>query len=370
MTGSPVSRIQSTRPVAASLAALALICVAACGTGSSPAAATSPTARAGATPTAKITVGASDPWILYHWPRNTGTDQIDAEWLIRPDGSGQHLLVPDLETTPLGWADWSPDGRRIAFTAEQGARSDLWVVNADSSGARRLVSCNEPCNTINFPVWSHDGRKIMFGQDNLPAGPGGVPSRFEFKVLDLSSTKVTTLFSEPKGMPAELARWSPDDRQIVFRRARLSPAGDETGGALFVADLQGRHQFQVTPWTAFADHPDWGRDGRIVFDEPVPGQISAVTNLFLIRPDGAGLTPLTTFTGGFMAASQPHWTPDGAGILFKEDECVGGSTLAACSGVPGWALTHIGTIKPDGTGIGLSVANGVSGGHVEARPVP
>lgn len=355
---------------AASLVVSVLVFVAACGSGTSSTAVTSPTARASVTPAANSAVGTNDPWILFHWPRNTGTDQIDAEWLIRPDGSGQHLLAPDLEATALGLADWSPDGQRVAFTADRGDRSDLWIVNADSSGARRLVSCEEPCNTINAPAWSRDGKKIMFGQDNLPAGPGGVPSRFEFKVYDLASTKVTTLFSAPKGMPAELARWSPDDRRIVYRRALLSPAGDEIGGALFVADLQGRRQFQLTPWKSFAADPDWGRDGRIVFDEPVSGQFSGATNLFSVRPDGTDLTPLTTFTGGLMAASGPHWTPDGSAILFKEDECVGGVQLAACAGVPGSAVTHIGTIKPNGTGLDLTIARGVSGGHVELRPVP
>ena len=343
----------------------ALTFTVACVSGPSSTAITSPTAS----PNANIAVGTSDPWILYHWPRDTGTGQIDALWLVRPNGSGQHLLVPSLATTPLDTADWSPDGQRIAFIAERGDRSDLWIVNADSTGARRLLSCDDPCNTINFPAWSRDGRRIMFGQDNLPAGPGGVPTRFDFRVFDVATGTVTTLFSEPTGIPAEQARWSPDGTQIVFRRALLSAAGDEVGGALFVSDLGGRNQRQLTSWTTFANGPDWGPDGRIAFDEPEPSQISAARNLYLIRPDGGGLTPLTSFAGGVMGASYPHWTPDGSAILFRQEHCVDSARLVSCLGVPGSDIIQVATIKPDGTGLGLATPNGVNGGHAELRPV-
>ena len=348
------------------LAAWALTFLAACASGPSSKAITSPTAS----PSANIAVGTSDPWILYHWPRDTGTSQIDALWLVRPDGSGLHLLVPSLATTPLDGADWSPDGQRIAFIAERKDRSDLWVVNADSTGARRLVACDEPCNTINLPAWSHDGRRIMFGQDNLPAGPGGVPTRFDFRVFDVASGTVTTLFSEPIGSPAEQARWSPDGTQIVFRRARLSDAGDEIGGAVFVSDLGGRNQRQLTAWSTFAGGPDWGPDGRIAFDEPEPGQISQARNLYLVRPDGGGLTALTHFAGGVAGASWPHWTPDGSAILFRQERCMDGAQLDLCLGVPGSDIIQLATIKPDGTGLGLAPPNGVNGGHAELRPIP
>src|SRR6266702_1593608 len=124
--------------------------------------------------------------------------------------------------TNIGHPDWSPNGQRIAFQVEPGDRQDLWIVNADGSGARRLVSCDAPCDTTNDPAWSPDGQKILYGQDDLPAGPGGVPTRFEFKVLEMTSARVTTVFSEHDGLPVEGARWSPDGQQIVFRRARLS----------------------------------------------------------------------------------------------------------------------------------------------------
>ena len=51
---------------------------------------------------------------------------------------------------------WSPDGQKVAFDGN----GDLYVMNADGSGLRRLTR-NPACDR--GPAWSPDGRKIAFG---------------------------------------------------------------------------------------------------------------------------------------------------------------------------------------------------------------
>src|SRR5690349_19521270 len=48
---------------------------------------------------------------------------------------GTARTFPD-DTTHAAEARWSPDGRRVAYTAG----GQLWVVNADGSGRRRLTT--------------------------------------------------------------------------------------------------------------------------------------------------------------------------------------------------------------------------------------
>ena len=65
-------------------------------------------------------------------------------YLVSTDGSGARRL-PYIPLTAV----WSPDGRRIAFVRTQGtgpgpgpaasADSDIYVMNADGSGTRRLT---------------------------------------------------------------------------------------------------------------------------------------------------------------------------------------------------------------------------------------
>ena len=54
---------------------------------------------------------------------------------------------------------WSPDGRRIAYLSRRDGTKEIYVVNADGSGQRRLTPRDVLAST---PVWSPDGRRIAF----------------------------------------------------------------------------------------------------------------------------------------------------------------------------------------------------------------
>jgi Tol biopolymer transport system component len=68
-------------------------------------------------------------------------------WTVRPDGTGAKRLV-------LGNnARWSPDGKRLVVSAPTAhSDGDLFVINADGSGLRRLLSTPQP-------EWPSAGRR-------------------------------------------------------------------------------------------------------------------------------------------------------------------------------------------------------------------
>ena len=78
-------------------------------------------------------------------------------------GRGVRVLTGDSKRGSVwpGWISagaWSPDARRIAFTASLGNRgfsTDVYVMNADGSGARRLTNTRD----ARLPVWSPDGAR-------------------------------------------------------------------------------------------------------------------------------------------------------------------------------------------------------------------
>jgi Tol biopolymer transport system component len=55
---------------------------------------------------------------------------------------------------PAGRPDWSPDGRRIAFSR----RGRLLTIGSDGRGLRRLATGEQ----IGAPAWSPDGRHLVF----------------------------------------------------------------------------------------------------------------------------------------------------------------------------------------------------------------
>jgi TolB protein len=69
--------------------------------------------------------------IAYSYGSALGTDAVR---VMRPDGSGDRLLVDDT-AEPEGWPAWAPSGERIAFTR----RGRIWTVAADGTGAVRVT---------------------------------------------------------------------------------------------------------------------------------------------------------------------------------------------------------------------------------------
>jgi dipeptidyl aminopeptidase/acylaminoacyl peptidase len=243
-------------------------------------------------------------WIVYAW---------DGLFLVRPDGTGRHQLLPDMpgdENHP----DWSPDGGHIAFVlGTLDDRSELWIVRADGSGEEMLYSCDRPCNEIAYPDWAPDGRSVYFGQAaNAPAN--GDPTTFMIGRVDLASRQASIVLTREDGMAAEQPRVSPDGTMVAYTRGHY-----DLGTAIFIADLEGGPETQLTEWDMFAAHADWTADGRIVFNTYDLGFFQDTTeaaNLYVMKPDGTGLEQLTSYGPREVRATQPRVAPDGSGIAF------------------------------------------------------
>ena len=63
---------------------------------------------------------------------------------------------------------YSPDGKRIAFCLTEGPNTDVWAMNADGSGARRLTK--DPAIDVS-PTWSADGTSASPSSPTGPARP-------------------------------------------------------------------------------------------------------------------------------------------------------------------------------------------------------
>ena len=116
------------------------------------------------------------------------------------DGSHVRLLVdaPTDELAPI----WSPDGRSIAFVsnAKGDVDGELWAADADGSHRRRLHE-----GPVTFADWSPDGTRIAFS--------GPVSGEHRVSVLDIASGETTDLG------PGELPRWSPDGARLAVSTA-------------------------------------------------------------------------------------------------------------------------------------------------------
>lgn len=266
-------------------------------------------------PSTATAVVDGEEWLAYQWLDGQG----DGIYLVRPDGSGQHQLVPDLPGSEIH-PDWSPDGRRIAFVRfTPDDRSELWVVEADGSDPRRLTGCDLPCNSFGYPDWTSDGTAIIFGQD-AHATAERPPTTFQVARYDVETGDVSVVLSRTDGMTVEQPRVSPDGEHIVYLRFR-DVLDNTKGSAIFVCDLAGGRERRLTPWRLQAAYPDWSVEDVLVFHTYDLGtwqDTSHAANLYTVAPDGSGLTRLTDHDEGEARATQPRWNPDGTGIVFTE----------------------------------------------------
>ncbi len=81
-----------------------------------------------------------------------------ALYVVNADGTGLHQITPP--GVGARSAQWSPNGRLIAFTNCCGA-PQVWVVHPDGTGLRE-VTVPTRGSTSWTPVWSPDGTKLLF----------------------------------------------------------------------------------------------------------------------------------------------------------------------------------------------------------------
>jgi len=130
-------------------------------------------------------------------------------WVANADGSGARMIVPDAGHDGAN-PDWSPDGKRIAYVA--GANTDkrtIHLVNADGSGDRRLTRAGHEW----FPDWSPDGKKIVYAEGAFGR------DHYNLAVTDADGTNardLTPLRSWDDTSPA----WSPNGALIAFTSTR------------------------------------------------------------------------------------------------------------------------------------------------------
>jgi len=337
-----------------------------------PPAITSPSPTVSASPSApSIAVLLGESWLVYQF-----WDQQAHLRLIRPDGTGMHLLLPD-DTREQWHPDWSPEGRRITF--EMGG--EIWMAGADGSDLRRLAKCDAPCRDLNQPAWSPDGSEVAFTRIDVVDGqnPGST-----VQAVNVATGSIRDMVRTTGAEYANGARWSPDGRSLVVQLDRYLDTGNDTsrvtGSAVAVVDLTAKvpKPHRLTDWAMFAAYPDWSRARDLIvfntydlggrdsgsFADPSPP-----SDLYTIRPDGTGMSQLTHNPSGTQLirnrtasgplSSQPTWSPDGRSIVFIQTV---GDTW------PGWTMA---TIHADGTGLAPAAGSDfLRGTHPRLRTLP
>jgi Tol biopolymer transport system component len=250
----------------------------------------------------------------------------------------------------------------ILFSSERndqadGTRDDLYIMNADGSGVRRLTKTDrnewrpvvaDGGETLFFsrdydeeegrtppsghaawgvfmwragsePIDVTDNQQFQMGPQPSPDGSRllvtsgrGTRQGFENGLLQLGETNVWVMDRDGSNAQqltendGSAASWSPDGSQIVF-------SGDSDGGEsreIFIMNADGSGVRQVTDDEWNNASPAWSPDGsRIVYSS----RRGEDYEVFVVNVDGSNPLQLTDNDADDL---DPSWSPDGEAIVF------------------------------------------------------
>jgi len=231
----------------------------------------------------------------------------DALCVMRPDGSGEHDLLPS-GPSPQWDAAVSPNGQMVAFRGYYGSGDGqyaLYVAGTDGCGIKKLTT-----SIASLPSWSPDGQWIAFDR----SGGGEI-----WKVRP-NGTGLIRIAQGAGGAEDMSPVWSPDGNKIAFFRELFNPTqwqlwvmdADGNGPELLHEDAQG-----------LSAEPAWSHDGtKIAFTElSLNGERSWIE---VMNADGTNVQALTSEQGN---AWNPVWLPNDAGIGFLTKQDAAASLL-------------------------------------------
>jgi len=222
--------------------------------------------------------------------RTAGASRL--EWVER-DGTVRSLSLPAQQYQGLSI---SPGGREAALALRNGesGSSDIWIVDLTRDGLTRLTSEGDNYD----PVWSADGRRIVFRSRREKNG-------LYWMAADGSGKAELLRASEARESPAA---WSPDGQTLLFMSAQ-----------------QGRQQIGILPTTpngagearpflkTSSDDraPRLSPDGRwIAYDSDQSGKYQVY-----VRPyPGPGGVMAISSEGG----ESPHWSRGGHELVYRD----------------------------------------------------
>src|SRR5213596_1124075 len=184
---------------------------------------------------------------------------------------------------------WDADGSRFVFGAVVTGDPALRIVRGDNGDLIKEIKFPSLGEIFN-PTWSPDGKQIAFS-----AQVGGVTDLF---VYDLDSGQQRRLTNDAY---ADLEpAWSPDGSLIAFATDRFTTSLDDLSYGdyqLAVIDPRGGGQIRQLPHLPKAKHinPQWSPDGKSLYFLGDPG---GITNVFRLSLDGGAIAQVTNvFTG-------------------------------------------------------------------------
>jgi dipeptidyl aminopeptidase/acylaminoacyl peptidase len=295
-------------------------------------------------------------------PAYDETRTVSDLWLVPTDGSAEPRRLTNTRAGESG-AAWSPDGRRLAFSArrEQDTVPQIYVLDLASGGeAQRVTSI---ATGAGAPRWRPDGQALLFTSEVYPGAASDSANRavaterrgrkynvrtydgFPIRNFDVwIGERRPSLFVqslEPGARARDLltgttlgatggfglaggATWTPDGTGVVFAAAtnRDQAAYADVVSALFlVSAAGGAEPRRLTADSADYNSPEFGPEGSALYARMTPNNGRIYNNARLVAWDWPAAGTSRVVTAGFdRSIGGTAYSADGRTIFFSAED--------------------------------------------------
>ena len=212
------------------------------------------------------------------------------------------VTSPNATSTPLSTLN-GKGGGVIAFQSDRDRQDEIYVMNADGSDQRLLLSNIGALDSA--PAWSPDGKQIAFASRKRGRD-------FEICIVSVGDLNQTISSDAIRCLTDNdfddlNPTWSPDGGQIAFSSSR------NNSSEIFVVNVENANESQLTENNFPDKDPTWSPDGKqFAFASNRDGDF----DIMLMNSDGSDLRSLTVNDSNEWS---PTWSPDNKQIAFISD---------------------------------------------------
>ncbi|MBK5295307.1 MAG: serine/threonine-protein kinase [Acidobacteriia bacterium] len=172
-----------------------------------------------------------------------GSNEWQWAWTDRSGRASEPVGPPG----PYRGVEVAPDGKRVAVHRHEANGGDIWVLEPTGSVTRLTFDATRHNS---MPIWSPDGKRIIYSA--LKSGKWGL-----YLTLSTGSVLEELLF-ESEAMKAPMS-WSPDGKRLVFW-----VQDPKTGGDLWMLPLDGgdKKPAPLIATAAYETHGQISPDGK------------------------------------------------------------------------------------------------------------
>lgn len=234
--------------------------------------------------------------------------------LVSVDKTGKALPIVSLVR---GFEDprISPDGKRVAVALRSTSNTDIWLIDIARGIPTRITFDKGEDET---PIWTPDGRRITFSAErgeNASGGSGGLAPSLNIGATPTRGVDRSLMWQSFDGSDheqvlvstshAHCGSWSPDGKKLAYTDYR-----PDFSGAIMIWSAKDRQKWPFLD-TAFSTRaPAFSRDGKwIAYTSNESGRDEVYVRPF----PGPGAVVQVSSEGG----GEASWSPRGDVLFFR-----------------------------------------------------